>query len=461
MFASTGPWLREAQGDGGIQKPGASVRSVADDNLAEIFQSDSPFGTFQNVYQLLKDQYVEGIPSDTPLAYGAAEALLASLDEPNSRYIEPDERKALGQQEQGIYAGSGILFTVRKATDPGDPNLVIRKITTVDVVPGSPADKAGVKSGDVVTEIDQHWIITYDPIEADAKVFKKLAKDEVSLEKEYTAIENKIKDGLSLSKAQARLDVSSPDPLVLTIERPGQAKPFEVTLDISEPTKADALTYKTLSDGSGYIHIFAFNNDTVPDFDKALAALSAAPGIVIDLRNCAGGELSPAISIANSFVSGAELGKMEVRDNHIKPGDPSLGFGTKVQPLVSDKSSQALANSYHGRFVVLVNEATANTAELLAAFFHDQLGARIAGARTFGDGMAQTLFPMTDGSAFTLTTGALETDAGKSFNMAGITPDVVLADSSIHSGSDDPAIAKAESLLSLPPLKSEARTLSL
>jgi len=454
LIASNGPWLRQAQGDGNIQKSGASGRSVADDNLTDIFQSDSPYTTFQNVYQLLKDDYVEGIPSDTPLAYGAAAAMLASLDDPNSRYIEPVERKAFDQQEEGIYQGAGIIFTVRKAADHSDPELVVRKITTVAVVPGSPAQKAGIKTGDVITEIDHHWIISYDPIRASSKIFKKLGKDEVGLEKAYTAIENKIVSGINLAKAQSILDVTRATPLVLSVERTGEAKPLSFTLDISQPTKADSVSFRKLNNGSGYIHIFSFNSNTVADFDKALAGVASDNGIIVDLRDCPGGDLSPAVTIANSFVPGAELGRIEVKVAHAKDANANLGFATKVEPLKSEKPVPA-ANIYHGKIVVLVNNATANTAELLAEFFHDRLGARIAGQTTFGDGSAQTLFPMSDHSAFTLTTGVLQTDNGKPFNLSGIVPDVPLADAAVR-GADDPCVVKAESLLDLPPLKIEA-----
>lgn len=451
QVAHNGLWLQEARGDGNVQKP-SGLQTAADDNLSDIFQSDSPYGTFQNVYQLLKDQYVEGIPSDTPLAYGAAEALLGSLDEPNSRFIEPAERRALDDQDNGVYQGAGILFTVRKQTDS---DLVIRKITTVDVVPGSPAEKAGIVTGDVVTEIDHHWIIAYDPIQADAKLFKKLAKDEVGLEKEYTSIENKIKNGISLAKAQAQLNAPDTAPLVLTVERAGEPKPLTFSLDVSQPTRSDSATWKTLPDGSGYIRILSFNNNTVAQFDKALASLASASGIVLDLRDCPGGQLTPALAIANSMAPGTELGRIVVRDNRAKNVDPTMGFGTKVQPLKSTPNTPVLKNSYHGKIVVLINNATANTAELLAAFLHDRVGARMAGTSTFGDATAQTLFPMSDGSAFTLTTGVLQTASGKSFNLAGIVPDVPVADSAIRRDGDQ-AVAKAEALLSLPPLKVEA-----
>lgn len=453
MHASAGPWLREAQSDGGIQRGGTLPRNVADNSFADIFQSDSPYGTFQNVYQLLKDQYVEGVPSDTPLAYGASQALLASLDEPNSRYILPDERKAIDQQDDGVYPGSGLLFTVRKTT--GTDDLTTRKITVIGVIPDSPADKAGFKTGDVVTGVNNHWVIAYDPFQAEMKQFKKLVKDQVALEKAYTATETKVKDGITLSKAQAALNIGGATPLIVTVERSGAPKPITATLDVSVPTKVQSIVSKTLDDGAGYIRFLTFNNTTVASYDKAVAQFSDDKGLVLDLRDCPGGQISPAIAIANSLVRGAELGRIVMRDNTVKATDPNLGFGTRVQGLKAGSSTPVIAHSFKGKIVVLVNAGTANTAELLAAFVRDHVGGRVVGETTFGDGMAQTLFPMADGSGFTLTTGVLQTDTGKKLNMAGITPDVPIADAAIR-GTNDVALAKADSLLSLPPLKVEA-----
>jgi carboxyl-terminal processing protease len=415
-------------------------------NSDDLLSNDSPMATFQQVYSLLKDQFVDPLPTDTQMAHGAASALLASLDDPNSRYIESPERGVLEQQSKGIYGGSGLLFTVRKVT-VGD--LLERQITVIDAIPGSPAASAGIQTGDVITAVDNHWVIGYDPFEAQTKEFKKLANDEYALDKAITATETKISQGISLSKAQEQIDTASTAPLTLTIQR-GDAPSRDVTFNDNTPTKINDVTSHTLSNGNGYIKIAAFTDATAADFNSALTALSSAPGLVIDLRDCPGGLIDPAIAVAHSVAPGSDFGAISLRDSHADASKASAGFGKKLEELTASNAAPGAVAGYHGNIDVLVNKGTANTAEMLAAFLHDRIGARLIGGSTFGDGLAQTYFPLSDGSAFTLTTGELQTDLGKTFNMTGLTPDVAMTPQEL---SGDTAVAKAESLLSLGPLK--------
>lgn len=413
------------------------------------FSADSPLVTFQSVYELLKEQYVDKIPSDTPLAHGAVAALIAALDDPNSRFLEAPERTDIENQQIGQYAGTGIVFTVRKVNVDG---LLERQLTVIDPIAGSPADKAGIKSGDVITDINGHWVVSYDPFQAQAKLFKSLDSDPVSFNHAVDATESKIKDGYTLPAAQTLLDTIQTTPLLLSITRNGQ--PLQISVDGSSTTTVNDVTSKLLPDGDGDIQFNEFTNSTYADFEKAYDAVSSAPGIVIDLRNCPGGPINTALAIGQALAPNAPMGSIVVRDNH---GilDKSVGFGVKAEPLsyTPDASSPVTPISYSGHFVVLVNGGTANTAELFAAFLHDQLGARIVGTPTFGDGLAQTLFPMPDGSAFTLTSGLVKTDTSFAFASKGIKPDDVIAQAD---ASGDAALSAAEQALTLTPLKTSS-----
>lgn len=454
-------WMQEARNDGKVQQASlgrSRVAASSGDDFSDFFESDSPYTTFQYVYELLKQCYVDPIPSDAPLAHGASAALLASLDEPNSRFIEPNEYKALSDQDNGIYQGSGINFLVRKnilrkKTDK-DTELVSRDLTVVSVAPGSPADKVGIRTGDVITEINHQWVRSYDLFDYYKNSISKIS-DRVDQDKQYIALEKKLTAGIALAKAQSELNLDSSQPLLLSIHRSGVTKPIVVSLNVKSPTTLETVKFSKLDDSTGYIHIAAFNNLTVSEFDKALAGLSSVKRLVLDLRNCPGGQVDGAIDVASAFAKNADIGQILIRDNKAKTSDSSLGFGSRSYEMTSKNMTTGITRSYSGKVVVLIDGGTANVAEMLAEFLRDRLGCRIVGAPSFGDASVQTLYPLSDQSAFVLTTGVFETDLGKSFNLTGIEPDEKVADSPEKTGTD-PVIAKAESVLDLPLLKAQA-----
>jgi len=360
-----------------------SSESDADRQIDDLLNSDSPAATFQQVYLLLKDQFVDNIDSDDPLAHGAASAMLASLDEPNSRFVDSDERSALEQQASGLFEGTGAVFTVRVVKRNG--SLVDRQITVIDSIPGSPADKAGLKTGDVVTTIDGHWVVSYDPFQAQADQFKKLANDPFDLDAAVDATEKKITDGFTLDKAQSLLDTTVGSPLRLTIQRPGEPKPFDVILDVSVPTQVKDIEFRKLDDGNGYIAFNAITDSTATDFQSAMSQLGDVKGMVIDLRDCPGGQLDPAIQICQALAPDQPIGEIVVRS--VPSDDAAAGAPVQTRTRQLDSASGlALSGlSFHGPISVLVDRGTANSAELLAAFLHDHVGARIVGTSTFGD----------------------------------------------------------------------------
>lgn len=187
----TDPSLLPVAGAAPVKTAQAGGNGADGQGSNDFVSNDSPVVTFQQVYELLKERYVNKIPVDTPLSHGAVSALVASLDEPNSRFIEADERTAIDNQSKGIYAGTGLAFTVRRVTTAD--GLVDRRITVINAVTGSSAAKAGLQTGDVVTEIDGHWIISYDPFAAQTKLFKKLVNDQVNLNKAIDATDKKFR----------------------------------------------------------------------------------------------------------------------------------------------------------------------------------------------------------------------------------------------------------------------------
>jgi carboxyl-terminal processing protease len=423
---------------------GSSSDSTSD-QLESFLNNDSPAATFDNVYMLLKEFYVDRIDSDVPLIHGAAASLVSALDEPNSRFMDSKEREAVEAQSKGLYQGIGAVLIVRKVTRPD--TLIDRELTVTDSLPGSGAEKAGLRTGDIITSINGHWILSYDPFADQTSSLKKLENDPYALNKAIEALQKKETQAYALDKAQTILDTTSVSPLTLTIRRTGSETPLTVTVDASNTLQVKSVEYHKLANGTGYIGVNEFDDNTTDEFKSALAEMNSSKGLIIDLRDCPGGSITPGIEIAKMFSPDADFATVLVRSKHNSKSTVD-GIPTDTKVLKTEKDTSSDSAPYHGQVTVLVNSGTANTAELLAAFLHDKVGAGVIGAKTFGDASAQTLYPLSDGSAFSLETGLLKTDNNIAFNQVGIAPQFALADPGHPGDSDsDASITKALSYL--------------
>jgi len=388
-------------------------------SFSDELPPDSPGSTFQQIYLLLKHNYVDGVPDDTKLAHGAAAAMLASLQDPDSRFLEPAEFAEEKNEAQGHYSGIGAVTVVRKITHPADAKNQVasydeRRLTIVAALPGSPAEKAGLKSGDVITHIDGRWLATYDPVIADSVQLRAAQNDPVTFNKLAAKLQSQVDKAYSLTDAETHLTDVAAKSMVLTISRPGTPQPFDVTLDTSTPTQVASISSHAVDGGFGYIKVNVFTPDSDAAFAAALSTLgSGLKGLVVDLRNSPGGDVEAAARIAGKISNAKSLGTLRLKGKHdeviaVPAGSPA------PYPLV-----------------VLVDEGTANAAELLAATLR-QSGAKIVGTRTFGDNTAVRSIALKDGSGFTLTIGRLITSTGVNLGDAGLTPDVTV------NGAEDP-----------------------
>lgn len=392
--------------------PGDSASPVSMD-LMQLFYS---------VFKYVEKQHVDYTPEQAkPMAYGAVRAMLQSLNDPNTRFLEPEEARLLQEASRGTYYGIGAALTVVRRVTQG---IERRELTVICPLPNSPAEKAGLQPGDVITEIDGKWVIAYD-------LFRQVQRSGVRGNELVKALEDarkRVLAGLDLRKALNALTNKSQAPMTLTVRRGNATFKVQVTPAV---LTVEPVTYRLMPGNMGYLRIVQFNAQTPESLKRALAGLgNNLRGLVIDLRNNPGGQLDSASQVAAMLVKSSALALMETRQGENKR--------RQAVPISSNPRVKA-------PMVVLVNQGTANVAEALAVLLRDKAGAKLVGERTFGDGLVQTFTPLPDGSAITMTTGKFLTLSGGDFHGKGVYPTVTAP--TVPKQGHDLALEKAVSIL--------------
>ena len=301
------------------------------------------------------------------------EKLLLGLD-PHSAYLDEEELKNLQAETTGKFGGVGVeIFP-----DAG----AIRILALLD---DTPASKAGIKSGDLIVQVDGKWV-----------------------------------GDLSLKEVLNRLRGKPGSKVSLTILRRGKDRPLMFNL------RREVISFITVKDrilerGYGYIRIALFQEPTELDVLKALKKMEklsgseGLKGLILDLRSNPGGLLESAVQVANSFLDGGKLAHDKVI--------------VYTEGRIDEAKITAYANAgdiFHGRpIVLLIDEGTASAAEILAGALQDHRRATIVGSRSFGKGSVQTVIPIEDGkSAVKITTAVYYTPKGRSIQAKGIEPDI-------------------------------------
>jgi carboxyl-terminal processing protease len=360
--------------------PGA-VAPADDPDAAETAASKVPLAEIRryvDVYNAVKQAYVEPV-DDRKLMQSAIKGLLLDLD-PHSEYLSKTDAEAFDEETSGAYAGIGVEVQPQ-------PDGTIKVVTPID---DTPAARAGIKSGDIITAVD-------------GKPVNGGADDDNPLR------------GAPGTKVR------------LTIVRLGVAKPLEVTV-MRETIRVASVRSRMPEPGLGYIRVAAFQADTAADFEEALDRLQAQAGgtlrgLVLDLRSNPGGLLVSAVQIADDLLDSGKI------------------VSTRGRIAMSDSEFSATpGDRLHGApVVVLVDAGSASAAEVLAGALSDNHRARVVGSRTFGKGSVQTLLPLDNGDSVKLTTARYFTPSGKSIQAHGIEPDVTL-----HGGKDGAEGARAD-----------------
>lgn len=355
------PAVEEPADIGPTPPPGATVgpgASVPPDAPADI-------GLLWEAIDIIRDNYVDrsALEPTSNLTYGMLDGLVRSLgDAGHSSFMTPDEVKQASEDLSGSFSGIGAFLGERG----GAPIIV-------SVISGSPADKAGLRSGDAIIAIDG------------------AAAEELSVE-----------DVVSLVRGPAGTSVT------LSVVHPGEATPIDVPIvrDVIEVSPVEwAMVPGTKA---AMVRIVQFSEGTVDELRTALAEAktAGATSIVLDLRNDPGGLVDQAIDVASTFIP---EGVVYIRED---------ADGEQIPVKVTDVPRTELP------MVVLVDFGSASSAEIVTGALQDQGRAKVIGTQTYGTGTVLNEFSLSDGSALRLGVEQWLTPKGRHIFPAGIQPDI-------------------------------------
>ncbi len=365
--------------------------------------SDLDFSVFWKVWTIINQKYVPTKvasstnpttePTNQDRIYGAIKGMVSSMGDPYTTFFTPKENTAFKTEIDGNFEGIGM--------EVGQKNGVI---TVIAPIPDSPADKAGIRTGDKLVKIDSTFT------------------SDISVDQAVTLIRGK-----------------KGTQVVLTIIRDGVTKPIEykITRDvINLPTLDSSLDAKT---GIYTIKLYSFNANSAEMFNTAIDkfALSSSNKLIIDLRGNPGGFLDSAVTIASNFLpAGAVIVRENYGANKTEDVMRSLGydtFKTKGAPKV----------------VVLIDAGSASASEILAGALREQGVATLVGTRSFGKGSVQELIDITPDTALKVTIARWLTPNGNWISEIGVQPDVeVKVSEDDIKAQKDPQMAKAVEILS-------------
>jgi len=393
-----------------------------------------PDQVFEDVLDKVQQYYVDGGGNNSRLSDGSLARMLASLDDPKTSYLDPVYREARQDALKGRYHGIGAVLSVMKSKK-GDVDY--RSLVVVDVMPGSPAEKAGIRSRDILTHIDDRWIITYSmTVEAD-RIAKKTTDEEERAQR-IKDVGSRFKKGVSLTKALSLLSVGESKTLKITFLRSAQSAPTSVVVKTGL-TEIDPVEYRVLAGRIGYLRVRQFNARASHEFqlalDGAVAMSGRLKGLIIDLRGNPGGVRAESAAEVDGFTSARKLLARLTKGGTVATLErrPSMR-----EPLTIIGAKPALSLPR----IVLVDQGTANISEMVASALKDS-GARILGTHTFGDNVLQLFTVFKSGGGIEMATAHLLTTSGLDLSK-GIEPDLPISSAE---ASNDGAVKLALSRL--------------
>lgn len=352
-------------------------------------RSDSAMIHLKKTYSTILAHY-GGKLNESHLAYSALKGVMDSLGDPYSVVLEPKEYKLLNEQMNGgNYGGIGVYIELSRKKG--------NVLTVIEPIEGSPAQKAGIKAGDVVLKIN-----------------------------------GESTKGMDLEVAAQKIRGEVGSSMTMTIKRgDNQPKTFKMLRDLIH---VSSVTHAMKPGDIAYIRVRFFGSDTDVEFARSLEKAQAlgAKALIIDLRNNGGGYISAAIDICSKLLQSGTLVVSVV--NH------RTGRNEIHKASGSDQTKLPIA--------VLVNDMSASAAEITAGALKDTGTGILIGEKTFGKGSVQTIHELRDGGALKYTIARYLTPKGNDINKKGIEPDIVVEmDPSKVESSQDTQLQKAQSYL--------------
>lgn len=322
---------------------------------------------FGDIFERIRAQYVEEVEAGE-LIEAAIDGMLTSLD-PHSSYLSPDDAAQMRVQTRGEFGGLGIEVTQEEG--------FVKVVSPID---GTPADEAGVESGDFITHVDGDSVL-----------------------------------GLTLDEAVEMMRGPVGSEILITIVREGETEPFDISI-IRDTITLTAVRTRTQGD-TVVLRVTTFNDQTYTNLEAGLkeqietaGGIEKVNGLVIDLRNNPGGLLNQAIRVSDAFLEEGEI--VSTRGREIQDGER---FNATAGDLAAGKP-----------IVVLINGGSASASEIVAGALQDHRRAIVVGTKSFGKGSVQTVMPLRGEGAMRLTTARYYTPSGRSIQSLGVSPDIVV-----------------------------------
>jgi carboxyl-terminal processing protease len=335
---------------------------AASPNSAETYKQLNLFG---EVFERVRAEYVDDT-SDNSLVESAINGMLTSLD-PHSNYLNTKNFNDMKVQTRGEFGGLGIEVSME--------NGLVKVVSPID---DTPAARAGLKPGDLITHLDG------EPVQ-----------------------------GMTLPEAVEKMRGPVSSEIKLTIRREGR-DPFDVKLTRAT-IKIQSVRSHLEGENIGYIRVTTFNEQTDTGLNNAMKNLKQQAGnklvgVVLDLRNNPGGLLDQAVSVSDAFLE-----KGEIVSTRGRRGEDAQRYNARAGDIAGGLP-----------MVVLINGGSASASEIVAGALQDHHRAILLGTRSFGKGSVQTIIPLPGHGAMRLTTARYYTPSGRSIQAKGIDPDIVV-----------------------------------